>query len=356
MGWSQIRTTGLPTARCLHSDAAWPTHNGMTRSGSTGNRRRPLRWALCDLGATNARFAVLAPGTDAPGSPVVLRCDGHDGPDALLAAGLAALPVAVDALAMAAAGPVSGTASARARVTITNRPWKLAAEKVVRRHRLARCLIVNDFAAVAMGLDALGRHDFSLLWRGRAEPKAPGLVLGPGTGLGVAALVPDPSDGPPIVVACEGGHALAAPPPGLPPALRKLWQHRSPCWEDLVSGPGLLRLYRALATRTGRAPTPEAIPVRAAEGDPAARSALGAFARLLGACAGDFALIHGARGGVYVAGGILPGLGDRFDRRAFAAGFLGKGRFRDYLAAIPVRLVTHPAPALPGLARLVRRP
>jgi glucokinase len=310
---------------------------------------RRMRWALADLGATNARFALLDADGTTIGKPVALRCADYRTADAMIAAGLAVLPARADALALAAAGPV-----ANGRVRLTNRPWTIATVSLVRRHRLRRAILVNDFAAVASSIDALGPRDVLPIRRGTADRTASRLVLGPGSGLGLAALVPDPTGGAAIVVPCEGGHALAGMPPGLPMPVRALWAKKTPCWEDLVSGPGIVRLYRALGGGPGRIDG-TTVAAKAREGDRWAHTALVAFARLLGAACGDVALIHGARGGILLAGGILPALGDLFDRTAFDRGFLEKGEFADYLEPVPVRLVRHKAPALVGLARIVGR-
>ena len=186
-------------------------------------------------------------------------------------------------------------------------------------------------------------------------------VIAPGTGLGVSGLVPAGADGF-AAVEGEGGHrTLAAQSPrewAIVNALAERFGHVSA--ERALSGPGIEALYRAIASiggmSGGRDRTAAEIAHAAfARSDPVAEEAIATFTGFLGSVAGDLALTLGARGGVYVAGGIVPGWGERFDAAHFLDRFRAKGRFRGYLSAVPVRVVTHPYPALAGVEHLLAR-
>ena len=186
-------------------------------------------------------------------------------------------------------------------------------------------------------------------------------VIAPGTGLGVSGLVPAGAGGF-AAIEGEGGHrTLAAQSPrewAIVNALAERFGHASA--ERALSGPGIEALYRAVASIDG---VPEGRDRTAAEiahdaftrSDPIAEEAIATFTGLLGSVAGDLALTLGACGGVYVAGGIVPGWGDRFDAARFLDRFRAKGRFRGYLGAVPVRVVTHPYLALAGVEHLLAR-
>ncbi|GAC1626983.1 MAG: hypothetical protein NVS9B10_15470 [Nevskia sp.] len=214
--------------------------------------------------------------------------------------------------------------------------------------------VVNDFEAIAQAIPAL-RDQTDLRRCGGSTPgdaQAPRLVLGAGTGLGVAGLVP--RRGRWLVLAGEGGHVDLAP---VDDQEHAVWlalraRHGALSAESLLSGPGLERLHVALGAQALSGP---AIADAAAAGDAAARRTTRVFARWLGRVAGNAALTLGARGGVYLAGGIVPAWGEHFDVTAFRAGFEDKTGFGDWLAAIPAWIVRQPQPALIGLARLAGR-
>ena len=190
---------------------------------------------------------------------------------------------------------------------------------------------------------------------GAAVAGTPRAVLGPGTGLGVAGLVPGGA-GRLCIVAGEGGHVtLAAGTPREAAVLAQLQQrfgHASA--ERALSGPGLVNLYDAIGVldaRPTRTLQPDEVVTGALLGaDPACREALQLFGALLGSEAGNLALTLGARGGVYLGGGIVPRLGTAFDALPFRERFEAKGRFRSYLERIPTFVITAPTPALQGAA------
>ena len=190
---------------------------------------------------------------------------------------------------------------------------------------------------------------------------APLAVLGPGSGLGVSGLLPRPGGGW-LPLSGEGGHVtLAAADDRESEVLARLRRRFGPVSaERALSGPGLVNLYRALCELAGREPAPlspaEVSDAGLAGGCPHCREALELFAAFLGTVAGDLALTLGARGGVFIAGGIAPRLGDFLEGSAFRRRFEDKGPQRVYLEAIPTDLVIHPRPAFPGLGALLSSP
>lgn len=311
---------------------------------------------VADVGGTRARFAL----SDGPGR--IGRCielsSREQPPAALLRQALQALAPegGVSEARLAVAGPVESGAA-----RLTNLPWRYDAAELAAETALRHVELVNDFAAVAQALPLLRPEDRRLL-AGPSEgrPDAALAVLGPGTGLGLAAAVPDGVGGW-AVVAGEGGHvtlpARNAAEWAILQALGGRLDHVSA--ERLCSGPGLEALYAVLdepARGRERAPPREAATPTAAEigeaarrGEPRARACLGSFADFLGTVASDAVLTLGATGGLFLAGGVLPRLGEAFDWQRFHRRFLDKGRFRDYLAAVPVQLLAHPQPGLLGL-------
>jgi glucokinase len=218
--------------------------------------------------------------------------------------------------------------------------------------------IVNDFEAVALSLPWLSSADMAAIGGGTPEAGAPMAALGPGSGLGLACLVAR-SDRP-VVIASEGGHATLTAScereDHIVAHLRRRFGHAST--ERAVSGPGLENVYEAIAALDGRRVAPRSvaeITKDALNGNcQIAHEALSAFCAFLGSFAGNAALTFGARGGVYIAGGISPRILDFMVRSEFRSRFESKGRFRPYLEGIPSYVITHPAAALVGLKSLVQ--
>lgn len=271
----------------------------------------------------------------------------------MLAHGLAAVgAIRPNRALLAVAGPVKA-----GQATLTNRGWVFDAASLASTLGLARVTVVNDFLALATALPALRGNDLLDLGGGPGEPTGPRVVIGPGTGLGVAALLP-----PNLPLATEGGHAtLPAHSPreaAVIALLRDRFGHVSA--ERCLSGPGLENLHQALRTLDGAGADPRdaaTIAEAATQGTcPFCEEALRMFCAMLGGVAGDQALSHGATGGVFVAGGILPRLQGFLRASGFRARFEAKGRFRDWLAAVPTALILRPHPALLGLATLAREP
>jgi glucokinase len=254
---------------------------------------------------------------------------------------------------IAVAAPMIGD-----RVTMTNHPWTFSIEELRRRLGFEELKVINDFAANALAVPLLKETDRIQVGGGAPIRGTPIGVIGPGTGLGVSALVP--LDRGAIPIQGEGGHVTMAPANARESAvldlMRKRYDHVSA--ERLLSGPGLVNLYNVLCELSER-PAAALKPAQITDqsfgtDDPCAREATEMFCAMLGAVAGNLALTLGARGGVFIAGGIAPKLGERFITSAFRERFEAKGRLRPYLAAIPTYLVTRPLPALLGAANLLQ--
>jgi glucokinase len=304
-----------------------------------------------DIGATNARFALLGDGLAATRLRVY-ACDDFPGLAEAIVTYLGAEDAHPRDAALAVASPVSGD-----RVTLTNHPWSFSIEALQRRLELQRLVVVNDFTANALAVPHLGAGERVQIGGGSEAPRAPIAVLGPGTGLGVSGLVPCARGW--SALSGEGGHATLPPADDRESAIlermRRRFFHVSA--ERVLSGPGLVNLYQTLCEVEGV----PALPYTAAqiadrqigEAEPLCRAALDLFCAMLGTVASNLALTLGARGGVFIAGGIVPRLGAAFDESRFRARFEDKGRFAAYLAAIPTFVVTHPIPAFLGLAALL---
>ena len=306
---------------------------------------------LGDIGASNARFAVLSNGEIGPIRyfSVAEFPRFTDVVDAFCQNDCERLSIRRAVLAVA--GPVEAD-----RCVLTNCSWTIDAHELRAAFGLASVRVYNDFEAAALSLPHLTAADLHRLGGGAARSGAPMVVLGPGTGLGVAGLVPGP-DGP-VVVAGEGGHATVAAGSTREDViiahLRRQFGHVSV--ERVVSGSGLENLHRAIIALDGTAAPQRdaaAITRAALDGDcPTAEAALELFCAMLGAFAGNAALTFGARGGVYIAGGIVPRITRFMERSQFRARFEDKGRFHGYLAAIPTSIIVHPAATFVGLRTL----
>ena len=314
------------------------------------------RFLAVDLGGTHIRFRLLE--ADGRPAPVhVIEASGVGSFEDALERwrSQAGFRERLEAIAVAAAGPVAG-----GRARITNLDWSLDARAIERTCNARRCLLVNDVTAIAWALPSLGREDLRTLAAGSPDHRAAKAVVAPGTGLGVSGLVPTVA-GDVAAIEGEGGHRTLAAHDSrewaIVTALAERFGHASA--ERALSGPGIEAMWRALGS-IDDAPcehdksAAEIARDAFAGRDPIAQETIAVFTGLLGSIAGDIALTLGARGGAYVAGGIVPGWGERFDTRRFLDRFRAKGRFRTYLNEIPVHVVTHPHPGLAGIEHMLR--
>lgn len=300
-----------------------------------------------DVGGTHARVGLVRAESAASSSVRVERYDKYvcaDYPDlaSLLAHFLRSIgDVHVDRIAIACAGIAVGD-------TLVNKnlPWAVSLSAIANELGVERVRLVNDFEAVAYATHYLAANE-TVLHAGHPEEAAGGpmLVVGPGTGLGAAVRIPGGRH--PTILATEAGQASIAPGNDLEiEILRVLMRRHSHVSNEIVlSGPGLVNLYNAIcdvrgATAELRAP---AAITEAALGahDAAALETLNVFCAWLGAVVGDMALVCGARGGVHLAGGILPQIRQFLVTSNFSARFLAKGAMRAVLERIPVSLIEH---------------
>lgn len=329
---------------------------------------------VADIGGTNARFARV--GADGRhGEPVKLAVADYPDLAAATRAALERLPgPAVDRAAFAFAGPITGDA-----VSLTNAGWSFSIAALRKELGLAQLLVLNDFAALAWSLPYLEPDEMRRIGGGgggdtgaggaggagsaaRIAPTATLAVIGPGTGIGMSGLVPTPAGGW-AAISGEGGHASLAPADKRETDILAWTRRRYPhvSIERLVSGSGLPLLHAAVGAVDGYVATDDTGPMaaeitaRALKGEPHAHATLSTFCAMLGGAAGNLALTLGARGGVYIGGGIPPRIEAFLGASQFRARFEDKGRFADYLAAIPTWLIDARAPALRGAAHALAR-
>ncbi|MER5642941.1 glucokinase [Streptosporangium sp. NPDC002524] len=303
-----------------------------------------LPWLVADIGGTNARFGLVTEPGGQPEAVAVLAGAEHDGLPEAVAAYIAdhAGGVQPGAACVAIAGPVEGD-----RYRLTNAGWTGS----VRDLGIPNAWLLNDFEALAASLPHLRGDDLVSL--GGPEPsRGVKAVLGPGTGLGVGGLVPAAEGWVPIPG--EGGHVTA---PVLDRrdheivrALRADGLEHVVA-EHLLSGPGLSRLHRGLALVHGTdAPRLSASDIVTRMDDSLCAETVEVFCAMLGTFAGNVALTLGARGGVYLGGGVLPRIVDRVRSSDFRRRFEATPTLNDYLAGIATALIVAPQPALTGAA------
>jgi len=315
----------------------------------------PFPVLIGDIGGTNARFALIAD-RDAPTEllPPVATADFPD-VEAAIEAVLAGSGPRPRSAIVDGAGPITEHG-----VDLTNADWNIRPAETIRRTGMEDMILLNDFEALALALTALQPADLAPIGNVPAGRSGAKVVLGPGTGLGVGALIQ--AGGLWAPVPGEGGHVALGP---VEADEFPVWAHIEPehgriSAEAILCGRGLVRLYRAVAAADGA----DAVLTRPAEiteaalagADAVSVRTLSLWRRLLGRFAGDMALIFMARGGAYIGGGIppriLPFLQDGEFRRAFEA----KAPHEEMMAAIPVWVMTGENPALAGLSAFARTP
>ena len=307
---------------------------------------------LGDIGGTNARFGWQAD----PDSPIsniqVLACSEH-------ATLLVAVTVYLESqnfqappcAAFGIANPVSGD-----EIAMTNHHWKFSVSSLRKSLGISRLLMLNDFTALALAIPTLKDDQLVKVGGGTTAESAAKGIIGPGTGLGVSGLLPVGFRNKWLPVSGEGGHvslsAASAHEFAVIEQLSRRYGHVSA--ERVLSGPGLLDLYRVLRELGNcygqEISTPaEVIELASQASTSTANTAVDMFCGFLGSVAGDLALTLGARGGVYIGGGIVPRLGERFLTSSFRDRFEAKGRFNGYLKSIPTWVISSPvSPALQG--------
>lgn len=308
-----------------------------------------------DIGGTNCRYALVraAPAIE---EPISYRnadfANFLDTIDTYLG-GHKPRP-RIDWAVIAVAGPINNNA-----VTMTNRPWRVDGSEIAQRFGMRAATIVNDFSALAASTPHIVPDRLERIGGGDAETVdgvTTTAIVGPGTGLGVGGLVRGPRGA--TVLSTEGGHASFAPADQtereIARVLSERFEHVSN--ERLICGDGLRNIHWALSLMAGVEPEvlkAAEVSRRALIGeDRIATEALQVFSRVLGALAGDVVLTMGARGGLYLAGGMLPAIKTAFDRASFRARFESKGRFRGYMERVPSWMMIDPFAALTGAAAM----
>jgi glucokinase len=316
----------------------------------------PLPTLIGDIGGTNARFALVGTESGTPQGPFHAETAAFPSiADAILSSVVAHTGTRPRAAVLALAAPIRGE-----RVRLTNSPWVIDPSELIGRLGLEEVVLLNDFEALSLSLPVLGEGDLEPIGGGSVAGGLTKLVVGPGTGLGAAGLIPVAGSW--LPVPGEGGH-LDIGPRGREE--ERVWRELAPHGERIegeaiLSGPGLVRLYGAVARAEGtpsRFSTAAEI-TKAALGrtDAAAAKSLELFAMYLGRYAGDLALVFLPRGGVYLAGGIALRLATYLKSSGFRAAFIDKEPHRGLMEQFATVTVTHAHPALAGLAAFVRDP
>ena len=312
---------------------------------------------LADVGGTNARFALEV----APGQVElidVLACKSYPTLADALRAYLASPKVAaagygkIRHAAIAIANPITGDF-----VRMTNHHWEFSIEAMRSECAFDTLLVINDFTALARAVPHLAAGQKRQVGSGAARDASPIGLLGAGTGLGVSGLIPTGSSW--TALLSEGGHVTFSPANETEVAILQFawreYEHVSA--ERLMSGDGLELIYRALAHHTGQPGGKLGaadISRRALDGsDALCGQVIDTFCGMLGTVAGNLAVTLGAQGGIYIGGGIVPRLGQRFDQSPFRQRFEQKGRFVNYLAQVPTFVITAEYPAFLGVSTIL---
>ncbi len=309
---------------------------------------------VADIGGTNCRLSLVEH-AGAPHRPLARISTGsHPTPEAAFESVLTTLTQRPRSAVLAVAGPLEGRGA-----QLTNANWHFDGPQIGRALGLEQGLLVNDFEAQAASLAVLGDADLTTVVSGAPEPDGVRLVLGPGTGFGAAALVKRGARG--VLVPTECGHIGVGPED---PAEERIWPALKAglarvTIEDLLSGNGLVRFHRAVASEAGMLEADVSaadVTTLALDGDPAALMAVVCFWRLLARVAGDLALAFKATGGVYISGGIVPRLLPLADKATIHAVFCSKPPMEDLAARFALHVVTAHDGAEQGLAAIAAAP
>lgn len=309
-----------------------------------------------DIGGTNARFAILVDAFADPKSfPVVQTADFETPDEAIQVCVLDKTSLQPKSAVLAVAGPIDGN-----EIDLTNCPWVVRPRAMLKALGLGEIIVLNDFEAQALAVSSLPDTARRKLGGGEPHEGASRVVVGPGTGLGVAGLVRARKMW--IPVAGEGGHIDLGPRSGrdlaIWPHLRTIEGRVSA--EQVLCGRGLVNLYEAICKVDGAEPvsaTPAEITDSAAgRADPQATEAVDLFSTYLGRVAGDLALIFMARGGVYIAGGIIQRIMPLLKADELRRAFEDKAPHGALMRDMPLYIITEPLAALAGLATFARTP
>lgn len=303
-------------------------------------------WLIADVGATNSRCAMLS----GPASEVALvrhyRNDDAESLQEILANYLLETDVSPTNCALAIAAPVDGDD-----VCMSNRDWRFNVNELSQRIGVERTDVINDFHAVGYALPLINAHRRIEVGRATKYRAGSVAVLGPGSGLGMSAWIEGHNGG--VAVSGEGGHiTLSARNAEEDKIITKLRDRFGHCAAECVlSGPGIINLHKIMHNADGM--TSEEI--SQTTDDPSCVATMEQFFRFLGSAAADLALVTGAIGGVYIAGGIIPDCVEQLKKSDFRSRFDDKEEYGDYMLAIPTWVMTDPNPGLTGLCAYVRQ-
>jgi len=316
----------------------------------------PGAYLLGDIGGTNARFSLVSADKKRVQTfPTAHTADFPNIDDAIAQHILPMADEKPDVVVLAIAAPIEGNI-----VRMTNNQWAIEPSVLIRKFGFKNVLLINDFEAQALAVAALTPEYLKPIGGGHQVPFSARCVLGPGTGLGVAGIascnrrfLPVPG---------EGGHIDFAPHTerdfALMPYLLKGRNRISV--EKVLSGGGFLRIYTAICAADNVEPvletSPEITEAARSKTDSQAVETVELFLNYLARCAGDFAMIFKADGGVYIGGGIMPRLLDMVDADKFRREFEDKGRHQRLLKNMPIYVMTHPNAALQGMQAFAQNP
>lgn len=308
---------------------------------------------VADVGGTNVRFALVETGSTELQFQHTCLCVEYDSlADAathyLKQTGIAAEHVRSASLALAC--PVNSDS-----IQFTNNHWSFKKSELAKALQLDTALFLNDFTAMALGMIACNPQQMIEVVAGHCEPSSPKVVVGPGTGLGFSALIPYGGNW--TALATEGGHVGFVPRDATDVQIMQILMSKHNnrvSAERVLCGQGLYNLYQCLAQLAGSPislNSPSEVSEQGISGtDPIATEAVSRFFGHLGAYCGDMVLAYGARGGVFLCGGILPRMVSALQASQFAKQFLNKGRFSEFMANVPVHLCVDEQPGLKGAA------
>lgn len=303
-------------------------------------------WLIADIGATFSRCAILAPSATIPEDIRIRRNREYDGLTEMLADYLSGCAEKPRSLALAVAAPVYGD-----KIRMVNCDWSFSGTSLSTDLDLERVKIINDFHAVAYALPVL--KDEARTEIGSAEEYRLGnmAAIGPGSGLGSSAWIRSDSGG--AAMTGEGGHVTVSGrdrrEDEIIAAVRDRFGHCSA--ERILSGPGLVVLHRAMHGIEIESPEE----ITGNPDDDACAATMNQFFSFLGSTAADLALITGAFGGLYIAGGIVPACIDQLRKSPFRDRFDDKNRYEEYMRRIPTYVITDPVPGLTGLTAMINR-
>ena len=311
---------------------------------------------VADVGGTNIRIARMADAMAIPDCHRKYRCADFTNIEAAFECYLRETGLSrPDHVALAVASAVTGDP-----IRLTNSRWRISQTTLKQHFGLKSLLVLNDFAALALSLPQIPLEDLCPVGGGRGIDHAPKAVIGPGTGLGVAAIVANTLKSW-LPISSEGGHMTLSPATLFESeVLRAAWKERQHISaEAFLSGTGLPILYRAIGCVRGEPVHTDIVADQIGSFAMAGNDALcsltiDTFCEMLGTMAGNVALLFCARGGLFIGGGIVPKILPLFIASGFRARFESKGRFADYLAAIPTSVITGDMAALSGLGAAMR--